>query len=78
MGDGIRITPKPEKAGNRSVTFILAIGSARQTCRLTTKFSTRDQVLSYLHKHRIDLEHIARMQFARGEIEDGVVELTMF
>lgn len=77
MGNGIRITSKPEKGGNRSVTFVLAIGSTRQTCRLTTNFSTQNQALSYLHRHRIDLEHVARTQFARGEIEDGVIELTM-
>jgi hypothetical protein len=78
VGSGIRITPKPEKGSNRTVTFVMAIGSTRQTCRLTTNFYTRHQALSYLHKHRIRLEHVARMQFARGQIENGVVELTMF
>lgn len=77
MGKGIRIMPKPEKASSRSVTFVVAIGSTRQTCRLTTNFTTQDQALNYLHKHRIDFEHVARMQFSRGEIENGVVELTM-
>ena len=77
MGNGIRITPATGKGSNRSVTFVLAIGSTRQTCRLTTNFSTQNQVLSYLQRHRIDLEHVARLQFARGEIEDGVVELTI-
>lgn len=78
MSNGIRISPKSEKGSNRIVTFVLAIGSIRQICRLTTNFTTQNQAMSYFHKHRIDLEHVARMQFARGEIEDGVVELTMF
>ena len=78
MGKGIRITPEAGKGSNRSVTFVLAIGSTRQTCRLTTNFTTQSQALSYLHRHRVGLEHVARMQFARGEVEDGVVELTMF
>lgn len=78
MSNGIRIGSKPQKGSHQSVTFVLAIGSTRQTCRLTTTFTTQNQALSYLHRYRIDLEHAARMQFARGEIENGVIELTMF
>ena len=75
MAKGIRIRPETDKAG--SVTFVVAIGSIRQACRLTTNFITQNQALSYLHKHRIELELVARTRFARGEIEDGVIQLTM-
>jgi hypothetical protein len=74
---GIRIAPEAETAKSQSVTFVLAIGSARQMCRLRTTFSTQSQALSYLQKHRTKLELAARACFARGEIEDGVVELKM-
>ena len=77
MAKSIRITPETDKGKSRSVTFVLAIGSIRQTCRLTTNFITQNQASSYLHKHRIRLEHLARTQFARGEIEDGVIQLEM-
>lgn len=76
MAKRIRIAPETDK-GKSKVTFVLAIGSIRQTCRLTTNFITQSQALSYLHKHRLQLELAARTQFAQGEIDDGVVELTM-
>jgi hypothetical protein len=68
MAKGIRIAPQMDKGGSRSVTFVLAIGTIRQTCRLTTNFITRNQALSYLHKHRLQLEFVARNAFERGEI----------
>ncbi len=74
---GIRISPKADIGRNQSVTFVLAIGSVRQVCRLRTTFSTQNQALSYLQKHRTALEHAARARLARGEIEDGIVELKM-
>jgi hypothetical protein len=74
---GIRIAPKTGTGSSQSVTFVLAIGSARQMCRLKTTFSTQSQALSYLQKHRTAFELAARARFARGELEDGVVELTM-
>lgn len=77
MAKGIRIAPEADNNGSRSVTFVLAIGSIRQTCRLTTNFITQNQALGYLHKHRLQLELVARTQFARGEIEDGVIQLKM-
>jgi hypothetical protein len=61
----------------QSITFSLAIGSLRQACRLTTTFRTQNQALSYLQKHRTEFENIARARLARGEIEDGVVQLVM-
>ena len=77
MGRGIRIMPEQSKGRGQSVSFVLAIGSTRQTCSLKTTFNTQSQALSYLHKHRTELELAARSQFARGEIEDGVIQLKM-
>ena len=77
MDNGIRITPKPETGRGQSVTFVLAVGSTRQTCRLKTTFSTKNQALSYLQKHRTTFELAARARVERGEIEDGVVQLKM-
>lgn len=77
MFKGIRITPKPDTGRGQSVTFVLAIGSTRQTCRLKTTFNTQSQALSYLQKNRTRFENVARALFARGEIEDGIVLLKM-
>jgi hypothetical protein len=46
-------------------------------CRLQTTFRTQSQALSYLHKHRTQFERTARDRFARGEVDDGIVNLTM-
>ena len=73
----IRITPKTETDSCQSVTFVLAIGSTRQVCLLKTTCKTQSQALSYLQKHRTALELAARARLKRGEIEDGVVQLTM-
>jgi hypothetical protein len=73
----IRITPKTETGEGQSVTFVLAIGSARQLCLLKTTCRTQSQALSYLQKHRTALELAARARLKRGEIEDGVVQLRM-
>ena len=77
MAKPIRIAPETDKGKRRSVTFVLAIGSIRQTCQLTTNFITQNQASSYLRKHRLQLELVARTQFAQGEIEDGVIQLKM-
>lgn len=74
---GIRISPNADTGRNQSVTFVLAIGSERQVCRLRTTFGTQNQALSYLQKHRTALELAARERLASGEIEDGIVELKM-
>jgi hypothetical protein len=73
----IRITPKRETGRGQSVTFVLAVGSARQVCVLSTTFKTQNQAFSYLQKHRNVFEIAARARVERGEIEDGVVQLTM-
>lgn len=75
---GIRITPEPEHGRGQSVTFLVAIGSLRQACRLKTTFNTKNQAFSYLNKHRTRFELVARAQWERGEIEDGIIQLTMF
>nr|WP_028164043.1 hypothetical protein [Bradyrhizobium elkanii] len=61
----------------QTITFSLAVGPVRQACRLRTTFRTQNQALSYLHRHRTEFEHIARARLARGELEDGVVQLVM-
>jgi hypothetical protein len=73
----IGIAPKTERGSGQSVSFVLAIGSARQACVLKTTFKTRGRALSYLQQHRTTLEVVARARFQRGEIEDGVVQLSM-
>lgn len=56
---------------------MLALGAARQMCRLTTTFQTDKQAFSYLHKYRQEFEHIARARLASGELENGIVVLSM-
>jgi hypothetical protein len=73
----IRIMPRGETGTGQSVSFVLAIGSARQACILKTTFKTQSQALSYLQKHRTAFEGVARNLFERGEVDDGVVRLRM-
>ena len=77
MPKTVRIAPIARPQGRQSITFFLAIGAVRQLCCLQTTFQTSNQAYSYLHKHRTELEHAARERFVRGEIEDGVINLTM-
>jgi hypothetical protein len=79
MPKRIRIAPETEtdRGRGQTISFVLAIGSVRQVCRLQTTFQTRNQALSYFHKHRNAFERVAREKLALGEIEDGVVQLTM-
>jgi hypothetical protein len=73
----VRIVPKAKVGDGQTITFVLAIGTVRQMCRLETTFQTQNQAFSYLHKHRTEFEHIARARFARGEVDDGVIHLRM-
>jgi len=73
----IRIVPEPEQGKGQAVNFVLAIGAIRQACRVQTTFRTKDEALSYFRKRRTEFERIARASLARGEIEDGVIELAM-
>jgi hypothetical protein len=77
MPKSVRIVPETESDEGQIITFVLAIGSVRQVCRLETTFQTQNQALSYLHKHRTAFEHLARASLARGEVKDGVIHLTM-
>jgi hypothetical protein len=77
MPKSVRIVPKAESGGGQTITFVLAIGAVRQMCRLETTFLTQNQALSYLHKYRTELERVARARLARGEVDDGVIHLTM-
>ena len=65
---------KPE---NGTITFFVAFGADRQMCRLATTFDTQKQAFSYLQKHRTEFEHVARRRLASGELEDGIVVLSM-
>jgi hypothetical protein len=73
----VRIAPSNPPGKDQSVTFVLAVGSNRQACRLRTSFVTQGQALSYLQKHRTALEVAARALFNAGKIEDGIVHLKM-
>jgi hypothetical protein len=78
MSRNIRTVSETERGKEQAITFVVAIGAVRQVCRLQTTFQTQNQALSYLHKHRNAFEQAARARLARGEIEDGVIQLTMF
>ena len=69
--------PRAKSDGGGTITFTLALGVARQMCRLTTTFQTDKQAFGYLRKYRTEFEKIARARLASGEIEDGIVMLTM-
>jgi hypothetical protein len=77
MPKSIRIVPETEAGQGQTISFVLAIGSVRQVCRLQTTFRTQAQAFSYFHKHRNAFERVARERLARGEVEDGVIQLTM-
>jgi hypothetical protein len=77
MPRNIQIVPVTARGNGQAITFVLAIGAARQLCRLQTTFPTQNQAFSYFHKHRNAFERVARARLARGEIEDGVIELEM-
>ena len=77
MPKSIRIVPETETEKGQSISFVLAIGSVRQVCRLQTTFQTQNQAFSYFHKHRNAFERVAREKLALGEIDDGEIQLTM-
>jgi hypothetical protein len=77
MSKSVRIAPEVGSRDGESITFVLAIGAVRQMCRLQTTLRTQNQAFSYLHKYRTEFERVARERFARSEIEDGVINLTM-
>lgn len=73
----VRIVPEAKSGGGQTITFVLAIGTVRQMCRLETTFQTQNQAFSYFHKHRTEFERIARGRLARGEVDDGIIHLAM-
>jgi hypothetical protein len=72
-----RIVRRAKSDCGGTITFSLALGAARQVCRLTTTFQTEKQAFSYLHKYRTEFEQMARTRLASGEFEDGIVVLSM-
>ena len=74
---GVLIVPRAKSDGGGTINFTLALGAARQMCRLITTFQTDKQAFSYLHKYRTEFEKIARARLASGDLEDGIVVLTM-
>jgi hypothetical protein len=46
-------------------------------CQLATTFNTQKQAFSYLQRNRTEFERIARSRLASGELEDGIVVLSM-
>ena len=77
MLKSVRMVPKTESDKGQIITFVLAIGSVRQVCQLETTFRTQNQAFNYLHKHRTAFERVARAKLENGEIEDGLIQLTM-
>ena len=77
MLKSVRMVPKTESDNGQIITFVLAIGSVRQVCQLETTFRTQNQAFNYLHKHRTAFERVARAKLENGEIEDGLIQLTM-
>lgn len=77
MSKDVRIVRETERGNGQAINFVFAIGAVRQVCRLQTTFRTQAQAFSYFHKHRNAFERIARARLARGEIENGVIQLTM-
>ncbi|MBC9877930.1 hypothetical protein G8O24_11315 [Bradyrhizobium sp. INPA01-394B] len=73
----MRIVPRLKLDGGGTITFFLALGAGRQMCRLATTFETQKQAFSYLHKYRTEFERMARARLDTGELEDGVVVLSM-
>ncbi|MDE5440900.1 hypothetical protein GWG65_05410 [Bradyrhizobium sp. CSA207] len=73
----MRVVPRVKPDGGGTITFFLALGAGRQMCRLATTFQTQKQAFSYLQKYRTELERVARTRLASGELEDGIVVLSM-
>ncbi|WBL81133.1 hypothetical protein I3J27_12170 [Bradyrhizobium xenonodulans] len=73
----MRVVPRIKPDGGGTITFFLALGAGRQMCRLATTFLTQKQAFSYLQKNRTEFERIARARLASGELEDGIVVLSM-
>lgn len=70
-----------ENSGRMSVLVPLCVAQFTATdgamARFKHRLFQRKPRQRRREKRRIRFEHTFRMQFARGEIEDGVVELTM-
>nr|WP_246739354.1 hypothetical protein [Bradyrhizobium aeschynomenes] len=73
----VRIAKDDTPDGGHTIAFALAIGATRQVCHLETCFCTRNQAFAYLQRNRTTFEQMAREQFARGEVKDGVIHLRM-
>ncbi|WP_342732041.1 hypothetical protein [Bradyrhizobium sp. B117] len=73
----MQFVPRTKPDGGGTITFFLALGAGRQMCRLATTFQTQKQAFSYLHKYRTEFERIARARLESGELEDGIVVLSM-
>ena len=77
MPKSVQIAPETGSDEGQIITFVLAIGSVRQVCRLETTFRTQNQAFNYLHKHRTAFERVARAKLEHAEIENGVIQFTM-
>jgi len=77
VATNVRIVKDDATDGGQMIAFALAIGSTRQVCHLKTSFCTRNQAFAYLQRNRTAFERMARELFARGELTDGVIHLTM-
>jgi len=67
---------EPNKAP-QTVFFQIANGNARQSCSVTTKFTTQQRASRYLRQNWNKIEQMARECLANGTLEDGQVRLVM-
>jgi hypothetical protein len=70
-------TQQPPEEGRQTIFFQIANGTARQSCSLTTKFSTQLQASRYLRQNWNKIEKMARDCLANGNLEDGRIKLVM-
>ena len=64
--------------GLQTVFFQIANGNARQSCSVTTKFTTQQQASRYLRQNWNKIEQMARDCLANGTLENGQIRLFMF
>jgi hypothetical protein len=67
---------EPDEA-SQTVFFQIANGNARQSCSVTTKFTTQQQASRYLRQNWNKIEQMARECLANGSVEDGQIKLIM-
>jgi hypothetical protein len=70
-------TEQELREGSQSVTFQIAHGNARYSCRLQTDLPTQAQARKFLLAHWIQVEKMARDYLESGIHDAGEVKLSM-